>query len=73
MVWFDDLRITLVFSDGGVLLASLNSELQHALGQFVAECEVARIRLNTSKSEALVLSQKRVVCSLHIRNVSELF
>ncbi|KAI3351275.1 hypothetical protein L3Q82_005828 [Scortum barcoo] len=42
-----------------VLLASLNQDLQHVLKQFAAECEVARMRISTSKSEAMVLEQKR--------------
>lgn len=49
-----------------VLLASLASDLQHALGRFTAECEAARIRISTSKSEAMVLCQKKVDCLLWV-------
>lgn len=50
------------------MLASLSSDLQHALGQFVAQCEAAEIRVSTSKSEAMVLSWKRVGCYFQVRN-----
>ncbi|KAK3572560.1 hypothetical protein QTP86_000430 [Hemibagrus guttatus] len=41
-------------------------DLQHALGCFVAECEAAGMRVSTSKSEAMVLDQKKVACTLQI-------
>lgn len=44
---------SLLFADDFVLLVSSNQDLQHALGQFAAECEA------TSKSE-------KVPCSLQI-------
>jgi len=48
---FGDLRISsLLFADNVVLLAT--SDLQHAPGQFAAECEVVGMRVSTSKSEA---------------------
>ncbi|KAI3364482.1 hypothetical protein L3Q82_010835, partial [Scortum barcoo] len=49
-----------------VLLASSNEDLQHILRWFAAECEVAGMRISTSKSEAMVLDQKRVACPLRV-------
>ncbi|KAI3373123.1 hypothetical protein L3Q82_006364 [Scortum barcoo] len=34
--------------------------------RFAAECEAAGMRISTSKSEAMVLDQKRVVCPLRV-------
>ena len=44
------------------------SNLELALGQLATECEVAviRIRVMASKSEAMVLSWKRVDCPLQV-------
>ncbi|KAK3518107.1 hypothetical protein QTP70_033333 [Hemibagrus guttatus] len=47
-----------------VLLASSSLDLQHALGHFAAECEAAGMRVSPSKSEAMVLDRKKVVCTL---------
>ncbi|KAK3538555.1 hypothetical protein QTP86_006718 [Hemibagrus guttatus] len=52
--------------DDVVLLAPSNLDLQHALGHFAAECEVAGMRVSTSKSEAMVLDRKKVVCTLQV-------
>ncbi|KAK3513082.1 hypothetical protein QTP70_000981 [Hemibagrus guttatus] len=41
-------------------------DLQHALGCFAAECEAAGMRVNTSKSEAMVLDRKKVACTLQV-------
>ncbi|KAK3565172.1 hypothetical protein QTP86_000478 [Hemibagrus guttatus] len=41
-------------------------ELQHALGRFAAECEVAGMRVSSSKSEAMVLDRKKVACTLQV-------
>ena len=46
------------FADDVVLLTSINCDLQ-----FAAECEVARMRVSTSKSEGMVLCQKMIDCS----------
>ncbi|KAI3359124.1 hypothetical protein L3Q82_002670 [Scortum barcoo] len=50
-----------------VLLASSSQDLQHVLERFAAECEAAGMRISTSKSEAMVLDRKRVVCPLRVR------
>ncbi|KAI3364544.1 hypothetical protein L3Q82_011327 [Scortum barcoo] len=50
--------------DDVVLLASSGQDLQHVLERFAAECEAAGMRISTSKSEAIVLGRKRVVCPL---------
>ncbi|KAK3512562.1 hypothetical protein QTP70_017239, partial [Hemibagrus guttatus] len=66
-VRFGDHRISsLIFADDVVLLASSGLDLQHALGRFAAECEVAGMRVSTSKSEAMVLDRKKVVCTLQV-------
>ena len=59
-----DLRIgSLLFADDVVLLASSGRDLQLSLERFAAECQAAEMRIRTSKSETMVLSQKRVECS----------
>ncbi|MDG2595023.1 reverse transcriptase domain-containing protein, partial [Vibrio parahaemolyticus] len=66
-VRFGDGRISsLLFADDVVLLAPSNSDLQLSLGRFAAECEAAGMRISTSKSEAMVLSRKRVDCPLEV-------
>ncbi|KAI3363640.1 hypothetical protein L3Q82_001272 [Scortum barcoo] len=44
----------------------LGQDLQHVLERFAAECEAAGMRISTSKSEAMVLDRKRVVCPLRV-------
>uniref|UniRef100_A0A8C9VLN8 Reverse transcriptase domain-containing protein n=1 Tax=Scleropages formosus TaxID=113540 RepID=A0A8C9VLN8_SCLFO len=58
---------SLLFADDVVLLASSSQDLQRALGRFAAECEAAGMRISTSKSEAMVLSRKKVDCPLRVR------
>ncbi|KAK3557953.1 hypothetical protein QTP86_003870 [Hemibagrus guttatus] len=66
-VWFEDHRISsLIFADDVVLLAPSSLDLQHALGRFAAECEVAGMRVSTSKLEAMVLDWKKVACTLQV-------
>ena len=66
-VRFGDLRIgSLLFADDVVLLASSDCDLQLLLDQFAAECEAARMRISTSKSESMVLNRKRVECTLRV-------
>ncbi|KAK3544173.1 hypothetical protein QTP86_006037 [Hemibagrus guttatus] len=66
-VRFGDHRISsLIFADDVVLLASSSLDLQHALGHFAAECEAAGMRVSPSKSEAMVLDRKKVVCTLQV-------
>jgi len=57
---------SLLFADDVVLLASSDHDLRHSLGCFAAECEAASMRVNTSKSEAMVLCRKPVDCSLRV-------
>ncbi|KAI3359764.1 hypothetical protein L3Q82_014135, partial [Scortum barcoo] len=45
---------------------ALRPTLQHVLERFAAECEVAGMRISTSKSEAMVLNRKRVACPLQV-------
>ena len=64
---FGGLRISsLLFADDVVLLAPSDGDLQLSLELFAAECEVAGMRISTSKSETMVLSWKRVGCSLQV-------
>ena len=49
-----------------VLLASSGGDLQLSLEQFAAKCEVAGMRISTSKSETMVLSWKWVGCLLWV-------
>ncbi|KAK3527908.1 hypothetical protein QTP86_011240 [Hemibagrus guttatus] len=66
-VRFGDHRISsLIFADDVVLLAPSSLDLQHALGCFAAECEVAGMRVSTSKLEAMVLDRKKVACTLQV-------
>uniref|UniRef100_A0A671TEK4 Reverse transcriptase domain-containing protein n=1 Tax=Sparus aurata TaxID=8175 RepID=A0A671TEK4_SPAAU len=66
-IWFGSHWISsLLFADDVVLLAPSSQDLQHVLGRFAAECEVAGMRISTSKSEAMVLDQKKVACSLQV-------
>ncbi|KAI3373584.1 hypothetical protein L3Q82_022181 [Scortum barcoo] len=48
------------------LLFANDDDLQRVLGQFAAKCEVARMRISTSKSVAMVLDWKRVACPLRV-------
>uniref|UniRef100_A0A3Q2XCZ8 Reverse transcriptase domain-containing protein n=1 Tax=Haplochromis burtoni TaxID=8153 RepID=A0A3Q2XCZ8_HAPBU len=66
---FGGLRISsLLFTDDVVLLASSGDGLQFALERFAAECEAVGMRITTSKSEATVLSRKKVECPLRVRD-----
>uniref|UniRef100_A0A3B3QGI4 Reverse transcriptase domain-containing protein n=1 Tax=Paramormyrops kingsleyae TaxID=1676925 RepID=A0A3B3QGI4_9TELE len=66
-VQFGDLRIrSLIFADDVVLLASSDRDLRLSLEQFAVECEAAEMKISTSKSETMVLSRKRVACSLRV-------
>lgn len=49
-----------IFADV-VLLAPSGQDLQRVLGRFAAECEVAEMRISTSKSETTILNWKKVV------------
>ena len=57
---------SLLFADDVVLLAPSNDDLQLLLEQFSAECEAAGMKISTSKSEAMVLSRKRVDSPLQV-------
>ncbi|XP_042278774.1 uncharacterized protein LOC121904981 isoform X1 [Thunnus maccoyii] len=57
---------SLLSADDVVLLASTHCHLQQALGWFAAECEAVGTRVSTPKSEAMVLSLKKVDCSLWV-------
>ena len=62
-----DVRIaSLIFADDVVLLPSSSRDLQLLLERLVAECEAAGMRISTSKSETMVVSQKRIECALKV-------
>lgn len=70
-VWCENVRIaSLLFVDGVVLLAPSDFYLQFTMGHFAVKCEAARIGVITSKTEAMVLSQKTVDCSLQVASES---
>uniref|UniRef100_A0A3B4X4M0 Peptidase metallopeptidase domain-containing protein n=1 Tax=Seriola lalandi dorsalis TaxID=1841481 RepID=A0A3B4X4M0_SERLL len=48
------------------VFASSSTDLQLSLGWLAAECEVAGMKISTSKSEAMVLSRKWVDCLLQV-------
>ncbi|XP_077441792.1 uncharacterized protein LOC144063805 [Vanacampus margaritifer] len=49
-----------------VLLASSSRDLQLSLELFAAECEAVEMKISTSKSQTMVLSQKSVECPLRV-------
>ncbi len=61
---------SLLFADDVVSLAPSDQDLQHALGRIAAEFDAAGMRISTSKSEAMVLSRKKVACPLQVGGVS---
>ena len=66
---FGGLRVaSLLFADDVVLMAPSACDLQHSLDRFAAECEVAGMRISTSKSAAIVLSRKPMDCLLWVGN-----
>ena len=56
--------IRLLFADDIVLLASSESDLQHALNGFAASCDIAGIKIISSKTQILHLLKNRVQYSL---------
>ena len=60
----------LLFTDDLVLLASSESGLQHALNSFAAACDIAGIKISTSKTEILHLSTNPVQCFLQVGGIS---
>uniref|UniRef100_A0A8C6W0Z1 Reverse transcriptase domain-containing protein n=1 Tax=Nothobranchius furzeri TaxID=105023 RepID=A0A8C6W0Z1_NOTFU len=68
-ICFGGLRIrSLLFADHVVLLASSERDLQLLLERFAAECEAAGMRINSSKSETMVLIRKSVEFLLRVRD-----
>ena len=66
-VQFWDLRsASLLFADDVVLFGLLGHDLQHALGWFAVECEVATMRVSASKSTPTVLCRKKTDCSVWV-------
>ena len=66
---FGGLRIaSLLFADDVVLMAPSGCDLQHSLDRFAAKCEVAGMKISTSKLEAMVLSWKPMGCLHRVGN-----
>ena len=65
MELFSDFRFgSLLFADDVALLGPSVRGLQ--LDRFTAQCEMAGMKISTSKSEAMVLGQKKVKCLLWV-------
>ena len=60
----------LLFADDLVLLASSESGLQHTINGFAAACDIAGMKISTSKTEVLHLLRNPVQCSLQVSGVS---
>ena len=56
----------LLFADDLVLLASSKSGIQYALNGFAAACNIAGVKISTSKTKILLLSRISVQCSLQV-------
>ena len=82
MNWMDKLSLTnecvaigrckinwQLFADDLVLLAFLESDLQHTLNGFAAACNIVRTKINTSKTEVLYLSKNPDQYSLQVGGV----
>ena len=66
-VWFGGLKTaSLLLAVNMVLLASSDCDLQQELGCSAAKCQAAQMRVSTFKSDAMVLCQKIVDCSLQL-------
>ena len=59
----------LLFADNLVLLASSESGLQRALNSFAAACDIAGMKISTSKTEVQNLSRNPVQSSLQAGGV----
>ena len=59
----------LLFADDLAILASSQEDLQRALERFAAECELAGMRISTSKTEVMVVSRHPVDCTLYVNGV----
>lgn len=58
-IWYKDWQISfLLFTDDVVLLVIFCQDLKHALWMFVAEYEVAWMRIGSSKSKTMVRLEK---------------
>jgi len=55
---------------GLVLMASSSQAFQRTLEKFAAKYEAAGMKVSSSKSEAMVLNQKKVECSLQVGDES---
>ena len=68
-LWFGGLGLSLLlFADDVVSLSSSVCDLQCSLDYFAVECEMAGMRISTSKSEAMALSRKPMECLLWVGN-----
>jgi len=59
----------LLFADDLAILTSSQADLQCALDRFSLECEAASMRINTAKTETLVISRYLDQCTLNINGI----
>jgi len=60
----------MLFADDPVPLAFSSRDLQCEWERFTAECEATWMKVRSSKSEAVVLNQKKVACPLRVGDES---
>ena len=60
----------LLFADNLVLLDSSESGFQHALNGYAAACDIAGMKISTSKTEVLRFSRNHAQCSLQVGSAS---
>ena len=60
----------LLFANALVLLAFSQSGLQLAFNDFAAACDIAEMKISTSKTEVIHISRNAVQCSLQVGGVS---
>ena len=56
----------MLFADDLVLLASRKVDLQHSLDRFETACDLAVMKISTSKTEVLCISRQPMTCNLTV-------
>ncbi len=60
----------LLFADDLAIMALSQSDLQRALETFATECDSTSMKINTAKTETLVISRNTSQCVLHVSGAS---
>jgi hypothetical protein len=60
----------LLFADDLAILSSSKSGLQAALDRFAEECELASMKVNTAKTETMVISRNHSQCTATVNGVT---